>query len=270
MALLDYKDKPTPLYSTLKGEAHIYLAFSYKNNDPKLLSSLKNLLTDEELEKQKSFYRHSDQHLYLLAHGLIRIILSKYCAIDPKIWKFTYNEYGRPEIKYARINHNLRFSLSRTRNLVGFLIVNSIDCGIDVEEVKSFKDLKLISEKILSIHEQMMLKKLNLNDQLRKFFSLWTLKEAFIKAKGKGLSIPLNSFSFQIDDKKRINLIADPGIDDLISKWQFFQFQPSITHVGAIALKGLEDLKIRIYEIIQESGDFSFLPLNWVNSLNLN
>jgi len=254
---------PAQLLNSLKNEAHIYLAFADRHSDPQLLAWYSGLLSEEEREKYERFYFSRDRHLYLLTHGLIRATLSRYLKINPDKWEFTHSRYGRPEIAHSEGNPRLRFSVSRTHGLVACLIVLSNDAGVDVEKIRGIDNLKTLSENVFTPFEISRLRKLSESDQKEGFFTFWTLKEAYIKAKGTGLSMPLKSFSFYFDTAGCIRISIAPELQDMPSSWQFASFRPTRSHTIAVALyrKERSDLRIKFFEAIPNLNGLSFFPL---------
>ena len=260
------------MLNALKNEAHVCLAFADRHSDPKLLARYRDLLSEEEREKHNSFFFDRDRDLYLLTHGLVRATLSRYLKIDPDKWVFTYNRHGRPEIAQSEGNPQLRFSVSRTHGLVACLIVFSIDAGVDVEKIRKLDNFKTLSENVFTHLELSRLRDLSENDQMEGFFTFWTLKEAYIKAKGTGLSLPLNSFSFYFDAARGVRISVDAELQDMPSNWQFASFRPTRSHTIAVALcrKDRADLRIRFFEAMPDLNGLSFLYLKQYPLENLN
>jgi 4'-phosphopantetheinyl transferase len=254
--------------NTLHNEAHVYLAFTDRYSDPKTLAWYKNLLSDVELEKYKSFYFTRDRDLYLLTHGLVRSTLSRYVNKDPDKWVFNRTFHGRPEIDQSEENFHLRFSASRTPGLVACVIVLSIDAGVDVEAIRKFDNLETLSEHVFTPREISKLRGLSENEQMECFFTLWTLKEAYIKAKGRGFALPLNQFSFCSDWKNGIRIALSPELQDVPSNWQFASYRSRHSHSISVALdrKDSPDFLIRFFEAIPHSKGPSFSCLSECSS----
>jgi len=260
------------LLNALKNEAHVYLTFVDRHSDPKLLAWYRDLLSEEERERHESFYFARDRDLYLLTHGLARTSLSRYLKIAPDKWVFTHSRHGRPEIVQLGGNPQLRFSVSRTHGLVACLIVLSIDAGVDVEKIRKLDNLKTLFENVFTYPEISKLHDLPESEQMEAFFTLWTLKEAYVKAKGTGLSLPLNSFTFYFDTTRRLRISVDAELQDLPSDWQFASFRPTRSHAIAVALRRKDrvDLRIRFFEAIPDLNGLSFLETKQCALKNLN
>ncbi|NLD48108.1 MAG: 4'-phosphopantetheinyl transferase superfamily protein [Clostridiaceae bacterium] len=149
------------------------------------------------LEKQnriKRFRRFEDAHRATIAEALIRSIIISVLGIKNEDMEFKTNEYGKPYLEGA---DNFHYNLSHSGEYV-VCAVSDKPVGIDIERIK---DMKFdIAERFFSKEETQSLLSIDEEYRLERFFDFWTLKESYIKADGKGLSIPLDSFSFQIKE----------------------------------------------------------------------
>lgn len=217
------------------GEAHVWLARTDRFTEPSALDACRRLLSGEEAERCGRFHFERDRHLYLVAHAMVRHVLAGYLGIAPCHLRFSTNAYGRPELVRGPGMPDLRFNLSHTRGLAA-LIVNLVHgCGIDVEAERRSSDLAALAASVLSPPELQAFRHLPESDRPHAFLRYWTLKEAYIKARGLGLSLPLSRFSFEIREKIAIQFHA--GIDDNPSGWQFSQEFLGPGHVLAVAIR---------------------------------
>ncbi len=195
---------------------------------------LLSLLSPAERERWEAFRFSRDRLLYLTAHGMLRCVLSRYGGLSPRQWRFVTNRYGRPEIVAAQNRRSLRFNLSHTAGLAVCLVNRVFDAGVDVERNDRLDDPLSIADRYFSPLEVRDLRRRPREEHRERFFTLWTLKEAYIKARGMGLSIPLHHFSFEIGD--RIGISFDPALRDDPSRWHFEVFHPTPHHTLACAL----------------------------------
>ncbi len=223
--------------AALREQAHVWLAFPDRISAPDLLEKYWGLLCDEERQRQQRFRFQRDRHLYLVAHALVRTTLSRYLPVAPWQWRFSQNRYGRPEIAVPRAEAGLRFNLSHTHGLVACVATAAIDCGVDVEQTERIEDLMSLATSVFSGREVENLRARPAARQRRRFFQFWTLKEAYIKACGMGLALPLDQFSFLLDRPGVIDVAFAPGFEDRPQDWQFAQSQPSPRHLLAVALR---------------------------------
>jgi 4'-phosphopantetheinyl transferase len=192
-----------------------------------------------------------DRRRFLLTRALVRTMLSRYAAVAPAEWAFITNDHGRPEIlDRPRGVPDLRFNLSHTEGLIACAVTIGREVGVDVEHV----DRRLmhdIAGRFFAPREVTDLKALPDSEQPRAFFDYWTLKEAYIKARGFGLALPLADFAFTLAPPAPPRIAFEPGLDDDPETWQFAQAWPTPHHRLALAVrrKGA-DLPVRIRRVV--------------------
>lgn len=222
----------------LKNEVHLWCVYDEEISDPELLRKYYALLNKEEKAQKDRYYFPRNRHQYLITRALVRTVLSQYfSAIDPTELIFKTNAYGKPYIANPSISFPLEFNISHTEKLITLAVTNGVKVGVDVEYNQRNSNLISIAERFFSPSEIDDLNLLDLKHKHDRFFDLWTLKEAYIKAKSLGLSIPLDKFCYRFKDKNTINIhFDDSHIIDKPSNWQFFQLIPNEFHKIAIAL----------------------------------
>jgi 4'-phosphopantetheinyl transferase len=187
-------------------------------------------------EKQRAGRFISERHAgeFLIAHGLLRAALSVVVpAIHPPAWRFVTDRYGRPFV--AGRGDALYFSLSHTDGCVACAISDCEEVGIDVEATDRFASPLSLAEHFFSAAEVAALRALPAVEQPGRFFEYWTLKEAYIKARGMGLSLQLDRFSMLIGPAEKIAISFEPDFGDEASRWHFVQMSPSRRHRLAVA-----------------------------------
>lgn len=219
-------------------QVHVWYLFDDHISDPGLLTRYQCLLNAKEQKQRKRFYFSKHRRQYLISRALIRCVLSCYVAdVLPQEWKFTYNQYGKPSIDFFLTELPLQFNLSHTDKLIVMAVTLSNAIGVDVEYVhRSGKTVEL-ADHYFSPIEAEHLHHLAEENQRERFFALWTLKEAYIKACGMGLSIPLNQFSYIFSDQGKINIFFSPDRNDRPEKWQFWHICPTQSHRVSVAIK---------------------------------
>jgi 4'-phosphopantetheinyl transferase len=196
-------------------------------------AALVGLLCDEERRRMDRFRFESDRNLFLVAHALVRLTLSRYADVGPGEWRFKAGPHGRPEI--AAPKSNFRFTLSHTQGLAACAINMDRDIGIDIEDASRRVELN-VAERFFSSREVLDLRSLPPGAQPSRFLEYWTLKEAYIKATGLGLSAPLDSFSFYQDPHGAWQIEFDAGSDDDPARWKFWSFKTGVAHTTALAV----------------------------------
>jgi 4'-phosphopantetheinyl transferase len=231
-------------------EAHLWYVFPDRINDADLIARYHALLNTEERERHQRFAFERQRHEHLVTRALCRTTLSQYADVDPREWQFTSNKYGRPEIVGRGRLPPLRFNLSNSAGLVACLVTLEVDAGVDVEDMNRRGETVSIANRYFSPSELASLRALPLGRQRERFFEYWTLKESYIKARGMGLSIPLDQFSLHLDHDRPITISFDPRLDDDPHAWQFDRYRPSERHMMALAIRrGIgPDMRIDVRE----------------------
>lgn len=184
-----------------KNEVHLW--FTKPENaleNDELLRQYSALLSPEEIIKQQRYKFENDRHDALITRAFVRDLLAYYADVLPQDLKFERNEKGKPEL----INYPvpLRFNLSHTKDLIICAVTLNDDIGCDVENTGRNNNVLGIADRYFSESETSELFSLVEAKQRDRFFDYWTLKEAYIKAWGLGLAIPLGDFSFHFDQVK--------------------------------------------------------------------
>src|SRR6185503_2215825 len=146
----------------------------------------------------------------------------------------------------------LRFNLSNTEGLIACLVADDREIGVDVEDLERRGETVAIADRFFSPLEVAALRAVPEERQRARFFDYWTLKEAYIKARGMGLAIPLDHFSFVIEPGAPIGIAFDPRLPDDPSTWQFAQLRPTARHVISVAVRraGEPDLRLVVRRTI--------------------
>jgi 4'-phosphopantetheinyl transferase len=206
-----------------ESEAHLWIVRPDDVRDPELLRRYQALLTEDEKQKCARYRFEEHQHACLVTRALLRTVLSRYADVDPEDWRFVANEYGRPEIAEPGEARWLRFNLSHTKGLVVCLVGREREIGVDVEDRTRKGELLNVADRFFSPFEVEALRALPREEQLDRFFFYWTLKESYIKARGMGLAIPLDQFSFDLENEteRGIRILFDPKLGDDPKRWEF-------------------------------------------------
>ena len=238
-----------------RGEVHLWFAFPEAISDPDLLDAYRALLTPDEEARRARFLLERSRHEFLVARALVRTTLSRYGSHEPGEWRFQKNEYGRPDLVPEQLGDpELRFNLSHTRGLMVCAVLRDLDVGVDVEDSERKTSGVAIADRFFSGGEVEDLHRLSPAHQQDRFFDYWTLQEAYIKARGMGLSLPLGGFTYRLlgGPPPRISFSRDE-IDDEPGEWQFALFSPTARHRAALAVRRGEaspDLKLVLRKVV--------------------
>jgi 4'-phosphopantetheinyl transferase len=205
-------------------QVDIWCAFSESITDPSLLERYHELLTDAERRQQSRFHFAHDRHRYLITRALVRTTLSRYADVAPESWTFVPNSYGRPAIgNEATQVRGISFNLSHSRGLVVLAVTRDQELGVDTEDMTRAPPLE-IADRFFAPAEVASLRAQPPECQPHRFFQYWTLKESYIKARGMGLSLPLDAFAFHFSPPDRVRLTIEPQLQDAPERWRFWQW----------------------------------------------
>ena len=219
-------------------EAHLYFSQPERITDPALLRRYESLLTADELTRMSRFYFARHRHQYLVTRALIRTTLSSYFPVDPADWRFGKNTYGKPEISLGDTTWPIHFNLSHCDGLVLCGVTREVDIGVDVEDTQ--RPAVAAPEQLSSYFSETEIEELTqLPKEKRqsRFFDYWTLKESYIKARGQGLSLGLDQFSFNFPESGRILIAFENDSADSPDNWQFELCRPGPKHIMAVAIR---------------------------------
>lgn len=202
------------------------------------LQQLSGILTDDELDRANRFSFEIDRERFIAARGTLRSILSRYLTIDPSHLRFSYNEYGKPFLAPEFRSYLLNFNLSHSGNVAMYAMTRNREIGIDVERVRSDVEYEEIAKRFFSVDEVAILGTIPTEKKLEAFFTCWTRKEAYIKAHGQGLSLPLDSFEVSLAPGEPPMLLMTRDEPEEHSLWTFLDLRPGPVYVGALAVKG--------------------------------
>jgi 4'-phosphopantetheinyl transferase len=216
-------------------EIHVWLAFYDGIADERLHSAYRALLNAAERAQEPRFHFAADRRRYLVTRALVRIVMSRYACVDPREWIFSTNPHGRPEVVNPRARDaGMSFNISHTRGLIVLGVTRRRALGVDVEHVRAREVSIDIAAHYFAQPEVAALTAVAPQQRQYRFFEYWTLKEAYIKARGMGLSLPLDKFSFQLSDDGGVEMVIDPELADDAARWGFWQFRPVPEYLVAI------------------------------------
>jgi 4'-phosphopantetheinyl transferase len=206
------------------------------------------LLSDDERARHEGIRAESDRDEYAAAHALLRVTLSELDDRPPASWRFAAGPHGKPALAHS--GPRLTFNLSHARGLVACAVAAGGDVGLDVEPITRATNWRGIASRYFSSAELAEIDHVQPASQATRFFELWTLKEAFVKALGVGLSQPLSAITFSAE---RPDAIAfTPPSDVAAAVWQFGLYAPTPAHRLAVAVS---DGTVRPWRIIVRDAE---------------
>jgi 4'-phosphopantetheinyl transferase len=221
------------------GQVDVWLAASDEIGAADL-RSYERLMSSDEHARWQRFVVAKPRLQHLVARALLRTTLSRYADVAPSQWRFGSNGYGRPHIAAPALASGLQFNISHTDGLVALAVANGVEIGVDVENVTRKLDISQLAPSVFAPAELAALNRTAELDGAQEFFSFWTLKEAYIKARGMGLSLNLDGFAFDLSGTHPRVSFNERCPDDA-SRWQFRRYLPTAAHALAVAISAPEN-----------------------------
>jgi 4'-phosphopantetheinyl transferase len=219
-----------------QSEVHLWLTTPERVIASGMLGSYDALVTPDERARQQRFHFEKDRRDGLITRALVRTTLSRYAPVPPAAWVFGQNRHGRPQLMPGQCDRDLRFSLSHTQGLIACAVTLDREIGVDVEYMPRPRSVVEVAERYFSASEVRALRAIPPERQQERFFQYWTLKESYIKARGMGLALPLEQFSFELDAPSPIGIVFDLRLADDPRRWQFELMRPTPDHMMALGV----------------------------------
>ena len=209
--------------------------------DEALLARYRAMATPAEQAAAGRFHFERHRRSHLVTRATLRFVLSKYAAIAPQDWRFELSEHGRPQLSREHAGvpglSDLRFNISHTEGLIAIAVSRQGEVGVDVENVDARPAPIDVASAYFAPAELAALQQVPADRQSTAFFRYWTLKESYIKARGLGLSLPLDQFSFVLHSDQSIGFSTAPALNDPAAQWRFWQFGVAGSHVLALCVR---------------------------------
>jgi 4'-phosphopantetheinyl transferase len=217
-------------------EVHVWRA--PLDSDVSCVERLQGTLSADELHRAARFHFPRDRRRFIVARGVLRDILGRYLGVHPSELCFRYSSYGKPALRHVADGQELRFNVSHSHELALFAVTHMGEVGIDIEYMRTDFTCERIAERFFSPHERACLRALPAGVKHEAFFSCWTRKEAYIKAHGEGLSLPLDQFDVSLAPGEPAALLATRSDPQEASRWSMRAFTPAPGYVAALAVEG--------------------------------
>lgn len=199
---------------------------------------LSETLSEEELIRAQRFRFERDRRRFLASRMALRRILSQYLEMEPDRLRLGTTPFGKPVLDRGCGDGSIRFNLSHSYELALYAITRGREVGVDLERIRFDLSYEQLAEQFFSQQEVAALYARPLSQRRSAFFSCWTRKEAYVKAKGLGLSIPLDEFSVSLQLGGPSPLLAHVDGPDEISRWSLQELMPEPGYIGAVAVEG--------------------------------
>lgn len=245
-----------PLWPSGEPEAmpgeEVQLWLADLDRPPVPLADLTALLGPEERDRAARFRFDVHRHRFTVGRGLLRILLGRMTGLPPEHFAYHYGVKGKPFLDPRAVRAgelpDLRFNLSNSAN--GVLIAVALggesggasggEIGVDLEALRPLDDAAELVERFFAPSERVAFRRLPEAERIAGFFSGWTRKEAYVKARGDGLSLPTTEFEITLGPREPARLERFEREPDEVGRWSFAAFEPARGFLGALAVEGGE------------------------------
>ncbi len=204
-----------------------------------------SVLSESEMLRIAKMKKAVRRHLEQVTRFFVRKVLSEYAPLDASEWQFSTLAGGKPIITNPM--QSLYFNLSHTQDIIVCAISENRAVGVDIEFLDKPRQFMPIAKNYFAKEEVEKLQNLNFTEQKEYFYRLWTLKEAYLKAQGLGITVALDNIYFDIDDLGNI-LLEDRSRNKCRNehKWSFELAMPSTQHIMAVCVELEQSQKLNV------------------------
>ncbi|PYP91315.1 MAG: phosphopantetheinyl transferase [Candidatus Angelobacter sp. Gp1-AA117] len=198
------------------------------------------LLAPDELARANRFHFAKDRNRFTIARAMLRNVLGRYLKIRPQQVGFTYGAQEKPDLKPELNPRNFRFNLSHSGEYALLAVTPGLEVGVDIELFRPDFGTQEIADRFFSPREAQILLALPAEQKVEAFFKCWTRKEAYVKALGGGLSIPLDSFDIAFAPGETPALLRVAGRPEEIARWRLYNLEAAPNYAAALLVEGQE------------------------------
>ena len=224
-------------------EVHLWQA----TLDDRLADSLKHFLSADEIYRADRFHFAKDRNHFIAARGLLRTLLSAYLGINSEKMRFSYAEKGKPSLEETH-QSAINFNLAHSHGTAVYAFSHGREVGVDLEHIREELAGEKIAERFFSAHEIEVLKSLPAEQRKEAFFNCWTRKEAYIKARGEGLGMPLDEFDVSLAPGEPAALLRNHKEPAEITRWTMRSIPVPAGYVAALVVEG-DDWRLKTFAL---------------------
>jgi 4'-phosphopantetheinyl transferase len=206
--------------------------------DTELWTRLRSWLQPEEIIRADSYKDMDARAAFLIGRGMARTMLAEVSGIAPADWRFSEGAHGRPEI--ASPDTPFRFNLAHSHGMVACAVAKNRDVGVDVEFLDRPDSSHDVAKRVCSEDELADIDAAPESGRKERFLVYWTLKEAYLKARGLGISVHLADVAFTVNGGEP-KFVPAGSLADADTRWIFRLAQPGPRHLISVAVDTSQD-----------------------------
>ena len=218
------------------GAVHVWRAGL--DQSPSQIERFRNTLDDDERSRADRFYFSRDRERFIVARGVLRALLGRYLDTAPERLSFSYSAHGKPALASEPGADAIRFNLSHSHGTALYAVTRGREVGVDLEFIRCDLEAEQIAERFFSHSEIVALQAVPPSIRKYAFFLCWTRKEAYIKARGEGLSMPLDQFDVSLIPGEPAALLSTKPDSDEALRWSLRNLTPASGYAAALASEG--------------------------------
>jgi 4'-phosphopantetheinyl transferase len=207
-------------------------------------SRWQEVLSSDESARASRFHFGADRQRYVATRAWLRLILASYLQTDAQHFVFCYSKKEKPSLGPAYAKSGITFNVSHSGEIALLAFARRREIGVDVEQVRENRDLEAIARRFFSTNEQEQLFALPVDERPAAFYRCWTRKEAYIKAVGDGLSLPLSQFDVALAASHNDALLATRPDAAEAAQWLLREVCVGSGYAAALCVHG-RDWKLK-------------------------
>lgn len=228
-----------------RGDVHVWRA-DLSRLDARA-RELADVLSADELERAARFRFERDRLRFVLARAALKIILGLYLESKPDSVCFTHNSFGKPSVDAAGARGPLHFNASHSHELALYAFSAEQEVGVDVEHIRAEFASEEVAARFFSRREVEALRGVAPEQRPRAFFDCWARKEAYVKARGEGLSYPLDKFVVSLAPRETAALLCDELAPEEPPEWFLAELRPAPDYAAALAVRS-RGVKLKLFD----------------------
>jgi 4'-phosphopantetheinyl transferase len=229
-------DPPPETLTLAADEVHVWRASL--NLTRSQIENLGRTLATDELERAGRFHFPEHRDHFVAARGVLRAVLGRYLGVEPSQLRFCYGPHGKPELAERVGAERPHFNVSHSHGLALYAVTRDREIGVDLEYIRPDLANEAIAGRFFATGEVTTLRGLPASMKPEGFFNCWTRKEAYIKARGDGLALPLDQFEVSLVPGEPATLLRTAYDPQEAGRWSLQALDPGPGYVAALAVEG--------------------------------